>query len=166
MSSYEGMFKIGIVWAGNPQHPNDKFRSCKLEEFKEIYNLPNVKLFSLMKDHRARTYDGKKIIDLSADTNDMKIVDMSYYLKSYYETAKIINSLDLIVGVDTSVIHLAGSMNKPTLCLLPWNPDWRWGIEGNKTIWYSSVKLIRQEKRGIWKEPFEKALRIIKKACG
>ena len=166
MSSYEGMYKIGIVWAGNAQHPNDRYRSCKLEEFREIYNLPNVKLFSLMKDYRARTYDGKTIIDLSTETNDMKIVDMSSYLTTYYETAKIINSLDLVVGVDTSVIHLAGAMKKPTLCLLPWNPDWRWGIEGKRTIWYPSVKLIRQEKRGIWKEPFDKALKIIKKACG
>lgn len=163
MSSYDGMLKIGIVWAGNPQHPNDRFRSCKLEEFREIYNLPNVKLFSLMKDYRARTYDGKNVIDLSIDTNDMKIVDMSSYLKTYYDTGKIINSLDMVVGVDTSVIHLAGSMNKPTVCLLPYNPDWRWGIEGQETVWYPSVKLIRQNKRGCWKQPFQEALEIIKR---
>ena len=93
----------------------------------------------------------------------MKIVDMSSYLRTYQDTGKIINSLDMVVGVDTSVIHLAGSMNKPTVCLLPYNPDWRWGIEGQETIWYSSVKLIRQNKRGCWKQAFEEVLKIVKR---
>jgi hypothetical protein len=43
---YKDNFKIGIVWAGNPQHPNDKYRSCKLKDFKKIHDIPNVKLFN------------------------------------------------------------------------------------------------------------------------
>jgi Tfp pilus assembly protein PilF len=163
MSKYDGYFKIGIAWAGNPQHPNDKHRSCHLKFFREIYNLPNVKLFSLMKDIRPRSYDGSAVIDLHEDTDDMKIIDMAPMMNSYSDTASIINSLDLIVSVDTSIIHLAGAMNKPTISLLAWNPDWRWMLEGEKTAWYPSMKLIRQTKKGIWKDVFESALTEVKK---
>lgn len=165
LRKYDNKTKIGIVWGGNAQHPNDRFRSCKLEYFRKIYNLPNVKLFSLMKDYRSRTYDGKNIVDLTDNADDMKIVDMSSFMKTYYDTACIINSLDMVVGVDTSVIHLSGAMGKKTICMLPWNPDWRWGLERNNTIWYSTVQLVRQKTMGEWSDVFTIVENQIKKAC-
>jgi ADP-heptose:LPS heptosyltransferase len=86
-----------------------------------------------------------------------------FFIVACSDTASIINSLDLIVSVDTSIIHLAGAMNKPTISLLAWNPDWRWMLEGEKTAWYPSMKLIRQTKKGIWKDVFESALTEVKK---
>ena len=126
----------------------------------------SVKLFSLMKDCRARTYDGRETIDLSAGTSDMRVVDMSAHMGTYMDTARIVNSLDMVVGVDTSVIHLAGAMGKPAICLLAWNPDWRWGLEGDSSAWYPSVKFIRQGKRGCWDDVFERLTHEIKGACG
>lgn len=156
MSDYDGMFKIGIVWAGNPAHPNDVLRSCHLNRFRNISQIPNVKLFSLQKDNRKRTYAKAPdvAVDLAENCDDMKVVDMSNYMSDFCETSKIINSLDLIITVDTSVLHLAGALGKETWALIAFNPDWRWTLNGNKTIWYDSVTLFRQEEFNNWDHPF------------
>jgi tetratricopeptide (TPR) repeat protein len=158
MSAYKDQFKIGVVWGGNPQHPSDRQRSCKLTMFREISQIPGVKLFSLMKDKRARAYNAEqRVHDLTEGAEDMRLVDMSEHMNNFQDTANIIASLDLILAVDTSTVHLAGALNKPVVCLLPWNPDWRWMIEGEETIWYPSVKLLRQSQHGVWDDVFAKA---------
>ena len=163
LSSYSEVNKVGIVWAGNPQHPNDKQRSCNLKMFRGIANLPNIKLFSLMKDTRKRAYlHHKEPIDLTEDSNDMKVVDLQEYIHDFEDTAAIINSLDLIIGVDTAVIHLAGAMGKPCLLLLPWNPDWRWEANGENTIWYGRMHIVRQKRKNDWDSVFEEAERMVK----
>ena len=151
---YSNAMKVGIVWAGNPQHPNDANRSCHLKHFRDIHDIPGIKLFSLVKDTRPRVYRfSPNPIDLIEGTEDMKIVDMSPQMNTFGDTAKIINSLDLVITVDTSVLHLAGSMNKRTWALLPWHSDWRWGAE-EKTIWYPSVRIFRQPSKGDWQSVF------------
>lgn len=157
LTEYDQFYKIGIAWSGNPQHPNDRYRSCELAKFLGLHNVPNVKLFSLVTDTRPRMYKfQKEPIDLAHGTSDMKIVDMSPIIKDFYDTATIINSLDLIITVDTSVLHLAGALGKTTWGLIPWNPDWRWGLEGESNVWYSSVKLFRQTEKNNWDELFER----------
>jgi tetratricopeptide (TPR) repeat protein len=164
LSEYKEFNKIGIVWAGNPQHPNDKQRSCKLSNFKEIAKIENVKLFSLMKDTRPRAYshDGK-IIDLTEGCEEMGVVDLSSHINDFGDTASIINSLDLIIGVDTAVMHLAASMGKTCVLLLPWNPDWRWEIDGEFSIWYGSMSIVRQKEKGEWDSVFSEAKDIVEK---
>lgn len=167
MSAYKDSFKIGVVWGGNPQHPSDRQRSCKLTQFRGIHDIPGVKLFSLMKDKRARAYNTEKTQhDLTEGAEDMRLVDMSEHMKSFRDTANIVAALDMVVAVDTSVVHLAGAMNKPTLCLLPWNPDWRWMIEGDTTPWYPRIKLLRQSQYGVWDDVFEQAKAEVVKALG
>ena len=158
MMKYKNNFKIGIVWAGNPAHPNDSVRSCYLSQFKKISNIETVKLFSLQKDVRKRTYTtiSDAIIDFSEGAEDMKVVDMSEYMTDFKETAKIIQAMDLIITVDTSVLHLAGALNKETWALIPFNPDWRWTLKGDKTVWYDSVTLFRQEEPKNWNPVFAK----------
>lgn len=156
-------FKIGISWAGNPMHPNDKYRSCYLKEFKPIHDIPNVKLFSLVKDLRCRKYKSQKeVIDLTEDTDDMRIVDMSSQIDNFYSTAKIINSLDMIVSVDTSVLHLAGAMNKDCAALLCYDCDWRWGSQGKYSYWYPSITLFRQKKKNDWEHVISDIVDYIK----
>lgn len=151
MGDYQGLFKIGIVWGGNPQHPNDANRSCKLNHFRPIYELPNIKLFSLQKDTRPRAYRFMPTpIDLTEGASDMKIVDVSEFMNTFEDTAAIINGLDLVISVDTAVVHLAGAMGRPTWAMLAWNSDWRWKLVGETTEWYSSVKLFRQPQNGDW----------------
>jgi len=130
--------------------------------FRQIGEIPNIKLFSLMKDTRTRAYvHENKPIDLTEGAEDMKVVDLREHINDFEDTAAIINSLDLVIGVDTAVMHLAGAIGKPSILLLPWNPDWRWELEGSDTIWYGNMHIIRQKTKGDWKPVFEEAKQIV-----
>lgn len=158
MTDYKNTYNIGICWAGNPGHPNDGNRSCHLSNFRCLSNIPGVKLFSLQKEAGKRVYVNMPDIeiDLSSGCEDMSIVDLSEFMVNYEATCALINSLDLIITVDTSLLHLAGAMGKNTFALIPNNPDWRWTSEGDKTVWYDNVTLFRQEYPGDWTHVLEK----------
>ena len=130
-------FKVGIVWQGNPNQENDKNRSTNSETFKILKELQNIQLYSLQKE-TSETLDDPEIIDLSKDINN------------FSDTAAIIENLDLIISVDTSVAHLAGALNKPTWVLLSKIADWRWLLNKSDCPWYPNMKLFRQKKLGDW----------------
>ena len=161
---YKDFYKIGIVWAGNPQHPNDSSRSCYLKNFKKIHDLPKVKLFNLQKDMRPRMYRFQdNPVDLTEGTEDMKIVDVSEYQTDFEKTASIIKSMDLIISVDTAILHLAGALGKSTYGLISTVGDWRWKISGSENDWYDSVTLFRQTKVNDWKDVFENVAKEVEK---
>ena len=148
---YPDTFNIGITWAGSPAHPNDITRSLKLKSFEPIHNMQSVKLFNLQVDMRKRMYNyGPTNVDLTEGCDDMRVVDMTNMIQSFEDTATIISGLDLIICCDTALVHLAGAMGIPCWVLVPYIPDWRWGLEGKTTHWYPSVTLFRQQKRGDW----------------
>jgi len=152
LSQYDNFYKIGIVWAGSPLHPNDAHRSCYLKQFRPIHDLPGVKIFSLQKDNRKRMYRfSTKPVDFNEGSEDMKIIDMTEFMGDFNDTASIINELDLIITVDTAVLHVAGAINKPAWALITYNPDWRWKLDGMTTELYPSVRLFRQTSPGDWK---------------
>ena len=130
--------KIGIAWAGNPEQENDKNRSATLDIFKPLKKIPNIRLFSLQV--------GKP----SEQLNDPEIIDLSPHIKDFADTATLIENLDLIISIDTSVAHLAGAMGKPTWVLLTKIPDWRWLLNRTDTPWYPTMKLFRQKIKGSW----------------
>lgn len=140
-------FKIGIVWAGNPEHSNDKNRSITFEDFKFLEGVFGVKVYSLQK--------GKAASQFSSD----KFVDLNNFILDFSDTAGVLDNLDLIISVDTAVVHLAGAMGKPVWVLLPFVPDWRWLINRRDSLWYPSTRLFRQKSKGIWKDVFEEVKR-------
>jgi len=150
-------FKIGIAWAGNPQHPSDRVRSCKLEYFRKIHDLPNVKLFNLQKDIRPRKYTGdSKVINLMDNCDEMRIVDATEWIENFEDTAAFISAMDLIISVDTSILHLSGALGKKTWAILPFNPDWRWKLYDETTFWYPTMRLFRQDTLNDWDSVFTK----------
>lgn len=156
LKKYDGLFKIGITWAGSPLHPNDQHRSLPLRMFKPLHDLPGVKLFSLQKDLSLRAYSNHpEPVDLAAGCSDMKVVDMSEIIQTFDDTAAIVEALDLVITVDTSLLHLSGALGQRTWGLIPFNPDWRWGLEKDTTIWYPHVKLFRQKTFGDWDGVFD-----------
>jgi ADP-heptose:LPS heptosyltransferase len=74
----------------------------------------------------------------------------------FSDTAAAVESLDLVISVDTSVAHLAGAMGKPVWVLIPFAPDWRWMLEREDSPWYPSMRLFRQPKRGEWDAVFQR----------
>jgi len=152
---YNEFFKIGIVWAGNPGHPNDANRSVYLSNFKSIAQLSGVKLFSFQKELGKRVYAHSDVqIDLTENCEDMRLVDLSVSMADFKATANLLSHMDLLITVDTSVLHLAGAIGKETYALIPYNPDWRWGISGSDNVWYPTVTLFRQEEPGDWASVF------------
>lgn len=96
------------------------------------------------------------IVDYSEDCEDIKIVDLTKMIQSFDDTATILAGLDLLICCDTATAHMAGAMGKPVWVIVPFNPDWRWTLEGNKTMWYDSMSIYRQEQRDNWNGVFEK----------
>ena len=84
----------------------------------------------------------------------------------FLETAAIIANCDLVITSDTSVAHLAGGMGKTTWLLLKKVPEWRWGLEGDTTFWYPSMRLFRQKERGNWNEVMERVAQALQEHFG
>jgi Flp pilus assembly protein TadD len=134
--------KVGLAWAGRPTHANDRNRSLGLGAFAPLALARNVKFYSLQKgqaSQQARTPpDGMELVDRTGELND------------FADTAALIANLDLVISVDTAVVHLAGAMGKPVWTLLPFAPDWRWLMDREDSPWYPTMRLFRQPARGDW----------------
>jgi len=143
-------FKIGIVWVGNPNQENNKNRSTTFEKFKCLKELPGIKLYSLQKG-------------ANHQLNEPEITDMAGYISDFAETAAVIENLDLIITVDTSVAHLAGAMGKPVWTLLTFAPDWRWLMNRKDCPWYPGMRLFRQKKPGDWDSLFNEVKKELRK---
>ena len=127
--------RVGLVWSGNPKHENDFNRSIPLRTLTRILDT-DATFVSLQKDPRPG--------DKAALLERTDIVDMTEHLADFSETAALVNCLDLIVTVDTSVAHLAAALGRPTWILLPYSPDYRWLLDRDDSPWYPSVRLFRQ----------------------
>ncbi len=143
----EGGPKIGVVWAGQPDNIRGKNRSIPLELFSKIFTGSNALFFSLTRDKREGDAELLK---------QCPVTDLGPLLTDFAVTARIINQLDLVITCDTGVAHLAGGMGKPVWVLLPFVADWRWGTEGEKSLWYPTMRLFRQTKRDKWDDVVKK----------
>lgn len=132
--------RIGLVWSGNVDHKNDRNRSIALIEL--ITNLsPDYEYVSLQKE--VRENDRKAL-------SESPIRHYEEYLLDFTDTAALCDLVDLVISVDTSVAHLAGSIGKKTWLLLPYVPDWRWLLNRSDSPWYVSMLLYRQNHDRQW----------------
>jgi hypothetical protein len=144
---------IGINWQGNPSHEkaNSKGRSLPLETFAPIAQLTNISLLSLQKGFGSEQLEGCSFKDRLVSCQPL--VDEVW---DFLETSAIIANCDLVITSDTAVAHLAGGIGKTTWLLLKKVPEWRWGLAGDTTFWYSSMRLFRQRERGDWDEVLQR----------
>jgi tetratricopeptide (TPR) repeat protein len=133
---------VGLVWAGNPGHENDRNRSMKLASLSALAQVPGIRFISLQK--------GDAAVESKTPPPGMELIDWTNELNDFAETAALIANLALVIAVDTAVVHLAGAMAKPVWTLLPFVPDWRWMLEQEDTPWYPSMRLFRQPSQGNW----------------
>ena len=140
-----GVLNVGLCWAGNPESRYDEHRTIPLEMLRPLIDLQyahKVRFFSLHLDIR----DG----DWTAyDSMDMAPIGERF--TNYRETAHAMKCLDLVITVDTSVAHMAGTVGVPTWILTTrFRTYWLWLKGRNDTPWYPSVELIRQPLDGDW----------------
>jgi len=147
---------VGVVWAGNPRHPGDDKRSIDFSVFKDIFDVDDVTWFSLQV--------GKRCVDLE-NLEQGIVVDYSADLTDYAESAALVENLDLVITVDSSVAHLSGGLGKPTWVLLAFVPDWRWELDREDSFWYPNVRLFRQQQIGDWKNTIVRVREELKNYC-
>ncbi|GJQ58186.1 MAG: tetratricopeptide repeat protein [Candidatus Scalindua sp. AMX11] len=135
-------FKIGIAWSGNPKNANDRNRSCSLKDFAVLGDIPHITFYTLQKGTAAE--------EASNPPGEMNIVNLEKELRDFVDTAAAIANLDLVISVDTVVVHLAGAMGIPVWNLLPFAPAWRWLKEGDSSPWYPTMRLFRQAHPNDW----------------
>lgn len=132
--------RFGLVWAGNPAHLNDANRSLPFATLAPIIAPFAVQGVSLQK--------GAQAAELAA--RGLPLFDGGAHCNDFADTAALIQQLDLVITVDTSVAHLAGGLGMPVWLLLPFDPDWRWQHQRRDTPWYPMMKLYRQGKPQDW----------------
>ncbi len=128
--------KVGICWAGDPKHSNDVNRSCHIQDFEVLFDVPNTQFYSLQK--------GPQVWDQMHLQNPSKVIALSEEMHDFADAAAFVNELDLVISVDTAPAHLAGALGRPVWLLLPYRCEWRWPKQGDTTAWYPSMTLFRQ----------------------
>ncbi len=130
-----GLKRVGITWAGRPSHNNNINRTIRLETLAPIFDVPDIHLVSLQK--------GPAAAELETYRGAAPLLNLDSEIGSFEDTAAIVENLDLVLCVDTSLGHLAGAMGRPVWVLLPFAPDWRWLLERADTPWYPTMQLFR-----------------------
>ncbi len=147
---------IGIVFRGNPKHKNDHNRSIECKEFlngiKALFELYNI--YSLQYEP---TKKEKNLFE------EFGVYDITHNLRDFYDTALMIDNLDLVISVDTSVFNLAGAMGKRCFVLLSYYGEVRWGVGYKQSRWYESVTQYRQKYPKQWDSVFEEIVIDTKK---
>ena len=147
---------IGINWHSNPLS-NIVGRSVPLKYFFELSKSEKIQLYSLQKfDDNEETKIDKNFNIISFKKN----LDKD---ETFFDTSVIMMNLDLIITIDTSIAHLAGSLGKKVWLILNDVPEWRWQLDINYSHWYPSMTIFRCKKKDDWKSVFAEILNELKK---
>ena len=137
-----GGLKVGIAWAGRPTHSNDHHRSTTFETFAALADVAGVTFYSLQK--------GPAAAQAAPAPAGMNLVALGDRLPDFSTTAAVVANLDLVIAVDTAIVHLAGALARPVWTLLPFCPDWRWMLQRDDSPWYPTMRLFRGTRRNDW----------------
>ncbi|MDR3510705.1 MAG: tetratricopeptide repeat-containing glycosyltransferase family protein [Caulobacteraceae bacterium] len=133
--------RIGLAWSGNPTHVNDRNRSIAFDRLAPLLG-EEIEWIALQNEIRPR--------DSAAFAASGRVTFLGDALNDFADTAALVEQMDLVITVDTSLAHLAGSLGKPTWILLPFAPDWRWLLDRADSPWYPTARLFRQPAIGDW----------------
>ncbi|MBF0423564.1 MAG: tetratricopeptide repeat protein [Magnetococcales bacterium] len=135
-------YHIGLVWRGSPNHKNDRNRSLPLHHLPELLGVDDCVFHLFQRDLRPE--------ESSFFSSQPRCIDERAGMTDFAATAAALAAMDLVIGVDTALIHLAGATGRPTWVLLPFVPDWRWLLQRDDTPWYPTLRLFRQPRPGDW----------------
>jgi hypothetical protein len=140
--------RVGLTWKGNPGNRRSRIRDIPLETLWPMLGAEHVVFYGLQLGEGAE--------ELRRFPEAARIVDQSEHIHEFADTAALMTELDLIISVDTAVAHLGGALGRPVWTLLPFVPDWRWGLEGETTPWYPTMRLFRQPAMDDWESVIER----------
>jgi tetratricopeptide (TPR) repeat protein len=132
--------RIGLAWSGNPEHRNDHNRSIDFALFAPLFELDVewISLQKIVREHEEPLLANAPVRRFDDDLGD------------FADTAALMQSLDLVLSVDSAVAHLAGALGRPLWLLLPDPPEWRWMRDRQDSPWYPGARLFRQPVPGQW----------------
>lgn len=155
LEELEGL-KIGLVWAGQPAGDRvDQRRSMRLEQMLEVGSVEGVALISVQKGEAAN--------QVRALGTGSGLVDWTEELTDFVDTAALVAALDLVISVDTSVAHLAGSLGKPVWVLNRYDRCWRWLTNRDDSPWYPTMRLFTQPNPGDWADVMARVVAELRK---
>jgi tetratricopeptide (TPR) repeat protein len=135
--------RVGIAWAGNPGRVRmDRRRSVNAAALAPLADIPGVSLVSLQKGEAGAALQG---LPFAASVHDW-----TSDLSDFADTAALITNLDLVIAVDTAIVHLAGALGKPVWLLNRFDTCWRWLLGRDDSPWYPSLRQFRQSRPGDW----------------
>jgi tetratricopeptide (TPR) repeat protein len=141
MPAADGRLRIGLAWSGSLKQVNNNNRAVRLSQLSPVLDMPGVQCFSLQKG------DFGSFTDVAPDP--AQLVDLTDEWRDFTDSAAMIENLDIVITVDTSIAHLAGAMGKEVWVMLAPNADWRWLLEREDSPWYPTMRLFRRA----FKEP-------------
>jgi hypothetical protein len=138
---------VALHWQGNPKHEGSLYsrgRSMTLEQWLPLAQLPGVEWVSIQKGPGSEQLERQGALPLVAGQGRVSAS------LDFRDTAAVLAHCDLLISADSGVVHLAGTMGVPTWVALRWIPEWRWLLNGDRSPWYTSVRLFRQTSDGDW----------------
>ena len=151
-----GKKKIGLVWGGNKNHPNDALRSMPFNELVPLCGDDRCEFYSFQANDRGE--------DIEKCGAELLVHRMS--LRGWMHTCAALKHMDMLVSVDTACAHMAASLGIKTVMMLAQDCDYRWGGTGETTPWYPAMTLVRQERRGDWRGVVRKVMTELEELHG
>ena len=142
-----GRALIALHWQGNPRHEGSLYsrgRSIPFSALTALGQLGSVEFVSVQKGA------GAEQLRLDAGLEFVRGQAEVSASMDFIDTAAVLSHCDLLISADSGVVHLAGAMGRPAWLALRDVPEWRWGLQGQRTPWYPSVQLFRQPSYGDW----------------
>lgn len=136
--------KVGISWRGGTAKTRYNRRSVSLDQLLPVLQVPGVRFVSLQ-----YTDCAEELARLQA-SHGIRIAHWQDAIDDYDETAALVSALDLVISVQTAVVHLSGGLGKPVWVMVPAVPEWRYLVQGAGLPWYPSARLFRQPGTGDW----------------
>jgi len=136
----DGRRRVGIAWAGGPYLRDNSARNVPLAEFATLFDISGLRWISLQK--------GYGRVDLKS--GEFPVEDYMDECTDFMDTASLIANLDLVIAVDTAVVHAVGALGKPVWLLNRAGSEWRWGTQGQTSRWYPTLIIYRQDEPHAW----------------
>lgn len=128
--------KVGIFYQGNKRV--FKNRSIPFDKIEKLSELSNIDLYSFQLEN--------------AENEKANIINLADKISNYKDTAQLLKGIDILVTIDSSIVHMAGALGVKTFLLLPYTAEWRWFNDNYSTPWYQSVRIFKQSSSSSWDE--------------